>query len=136
LPDGYLHIKNPNLGKFLRALELKILEYFMAIWNTLLHLVLVMSIWYILWSFGTLHPAFGILYQDKSGKPVGTTEISMRQAETSYKMNSVSFHYKADCVKESKVSSPANNGSGTTSRKTSGQTGDEVESTSSLNESF
>jgi hypothetical protein len=37
---------NPNLGKFWRALELKMLVYFMTIWN------IITAIWYILWSFG------------------------------------------------------------------------------------
>jgi hypothetical protein len=33
LPDGYFQTKNPNLGKFLRALGWKMLIYFMDIWN-------------------------------------------------------------------------------------------------------
>jgi hypothetical protein len=32
----YFQTKNPNLGKFWRALEWKILVYFMTIWNILL----------------------------------------------------------------------------------------------------
>jgi hypothetical protein len=46
--------KNPNLGKFLRALDGKMLIYFMAIWNILRpfgkfcdHLVHFVLIWYI-----------------------------------------------------------------------------------------
>jgi hypothetical protein len=35
----YFQIKNPNLGSFGKALELKMLAYFMTIWN-------------ILWPFG------------------------------------------------------------------------------------
>jgi hypothetical protein len=31
----YFQTKNPNLGKFWRALELKMLVYFMTIWNIL-----------------------------------------------------------------------------------------------------
>jgi hypothetical protein len=54
LPHGLFQIKNPNLGKFWRALEWKMLAYFMAIWN-ILHpfgiiygrLVWFMVIWYI-----------------------------------------------------------------------------------------
>jgi hypothetical protein len=61
--------KNPNLGKFWRALDWKMLVYFMAIWNILQkfgifydHLVYFVVIWYIF-------PRFGILYQEKSGNP-------------------------------------------------------------------
>jgi hypothetical protein len=32
LPD--LHTKNPNFGKFWRALEMKLFVYFTAIWNS------------------------------------------------------------------------------------------------------
>jgi hypothetical protein len=55
-----------NLGKFLRALDGKMLIYFMDIWNILrtfgkfydhlVHFVLIFS-------------GFGILYQQKSGNP-------------------------------------------------------------------
>jgi hypothetical protein len=52
--------KNPNLGKFWRALDWKMLIYFMAIWNILMifgifydHLEHFVFIWYILCSFGT-----------------------------------------------------------------------------------
>jgi hypothetical protein len=41
----YFQNKNPNLGKFLRALGWKMLEYLMPI------LEYIMAIWYILWSF-------------------------------------------------------------------------------------
>jgi hypothetical protein len=54
--------KNPNLGKFWRALDRKKLKYLMAIWNILLtfkifydHLVHFVFIWYIF-------PGFGIMY--------------------------------------------------------------------------
>jgi hypothetical protein len=50
----YFQTKNPNLGKFLRALHWKMLIYFMASWNILLtfgkfynHLVNLVLIWYI-----------------------------------------------------------------------------------------
>jgi hypothetical protein len=52
--------KNPNLGKFWRALEWKILVYFMAIWNILQSFGNIVVIWYIF-------PRFGILCQEKSG---------------------------------------------------------------------
>jgi hypothetical protein len=61
--------KNPNLGKFWRALDLKMLIYFMAIWSILqpfgiFHDLLVqfVFIWYIF-------PGFGIMPQEKSGNP-------------------------------------------------------------------
>jgi hypothetical protein len=41
----YFQTKNPNFGKFLRALELKMWVYFTTIWN-------IYSIWYNLWPFG------------------------------------------------------------------------------------
>jgi hypothetical protein len=61
--------KNPNLGKFFRALDWKMLIYFIAIWN-------------ILWRFGIIYDLFvhfvsilyifsrvGIMFQEKSGNP-------------------------------------------------------------------
>jgi hypothetical protein len=61
--------KNPNLGKFWRGLQWKILVYFMAIWSILRpfdifygHLVHFVVIWYIF-------ARFGLLYQEKSGNP-------------------------------------------------------------------
>jgi hypothetical protein len=54
----YFQTKNPNLGKFWRALEWKMLKYFMTIWNILRtfgifydHLVHFVLIWYIFSSF-------------------------------------------------------------------------------------
>jgi hypothetical protein len=38
----YFQTKNPNFGKFLRALEWKMLIYFMTIWN-------------ILWPYGIIY---------------------------------------------------------------------------------
>jgi hypothetical protein len=61
--------KSPDLGKFCRALDCKLLIYFMAIWNMLWtfgifydHLVHLAFIWYIFLGFG-------IVYQEKSGNP-------------------------------------------------------------------
>jgi hypothetical protein len=66
----YFQIKNPNLGKFWRALDWKMfgmLKYFRAIWN-------------ILRPFGIFYDhssGFGILLQEKSGNPdCGTFEDS------------------------------------------------------------
>jgi hypothetical protein len=41
--------KNPNLSILWRALECKMLAYFMAIWNIYSHLVFLVAVWYILW---------------------------------------------------------------------------------------
>jgi hypothetical protein len=61
--------KNPNLSKFWKALDWKMLIYFMAIWNILRtygifydHLAQFVFIWYIFF-------AFGIMHQEKSGNP-------------------------------------------------------------------
>jgi hypothetical protein len=61
--------KNPNSGKFWRALEWKMLVYFMVVWNILRafgifygHFGTVAVIWYVF-------PPFGIFCQEKSGKP-------------------------------------------------------------------
>jgi hypothetical protein len=42
----YLQTKNPNLGKFWRALDWKMLIHFMSIWNALL----TFGIFYDLWN--------------------------------------------------------------------------------------
>jgi hypothetical protein len=54
--------KNPNLGKFFRVSDWKMLIYFMAIWNILLifgifydHLVHCVFIWYSFSGFGIMH---------------------------------------------------------------------------------
>jgi hypothetical protein len=60
--------KNPNLGKFWRALNWKKLIYFVAIWNILLKFGMF-------YSFGTIcvhlvhFSCFGIMHQEKSGNP-------------------------------------------------------------------
>jgi hypothetical protein len=73
--------ENPNLGKFFRASDWKMLIYFMAIWNTLRifgtfcdHSVLVVLIWYIF-------PYFGIMHQEKSGNPgsIAADNVARRQ---------------------------------------------------------
>jgi hypothetical protein len=67
---AYFQTQNPNLGKFWRVLQWKMLVYFMAIWSTY-----ITAIWYILWPFGVFYGflvylyCFGMLYQDKSGNP-------------------------------------------------------------------
>jgi uncharacterized membrane protein YkvI len=54
--------KNPNLGKFWRALEWKMVVCFMVIWYILWQFGNVVVIWYIF-------PCFGIFCQEKSGSP-------------------------------------------------------------------
>jgi hypothetical protein len=56
--------KNPNLGKFWRVLQWKILVYLMVD-----HLCYFTEIGNILWPFGIFFPRFGMLYQEKSGNP-------------------------------------------------------------------
>jgi hypothetical protein len=65
----YFQTKNLDLGKFLRALDWKVLKCFRAMWNILRtlgifndHLVHFVFIWYIF-------SGFGIAYQEKSGNP-------------------------------------------------------------------
>jgi hypothetical protein len=71
--------ENPNLGKFWRALDEKMLIYFMAIWNILQtfgifcdHLVHFVFIWYI---FSCL----GNICQVKSGNPASEGFIFIRR---------------------------------------------------------
>jgi hypothetical protein len=64
----YFQTKNPNLGKFGRALEWKRLVYTLGIWNKLPMEILRLfgnleAIWYVF-------PSFGTLCQEKSGSPV------------------------------------------------------------------
>jgi hypothetical protein len=49
----YFQTKNPTLGKFWRALDWKMLIYFMVIWNILWRFRIFYGHWYILYSFGT-----------------------------------------------------------------------------------
>jgi hypothetical protein len=67
----YFQTKNPNLGKFCRALRLEMLVYFLAIWSMFTSILRI--VWQrgipILWSFGIFFPRFGMLNQEKSGNP-------------------------------------------------------------------
>jgi hypothetical protein len=64
----YFQTKNPNLGKFWRVLQWKMLAYFMVIWSILLPICIFRAIWSILWSW-FIFPCFGLLYQEKFGNP-------------------------------------------------------------------
>jgi hypothetical protein len=64
--------KNPDLGKFLRALQWKVQVHYIHLCPFCLfygYLVYFVVIWYILWLFGISFPRFGVLCQEKSGKP-------------------------------------------------------------------
>jgi hypothetical protein len=63
--------KNPNLGKFWRALDWKILWLHGIFYG---HLGYFITVWYILCSFGTFLSGFGIMYQEKSGNPASINE--------------------------------------------------------------
>jgi hypothetical protein len=65
----FFETKNPNLGKFWRVLQLKMLVYFMPNWSILgsfgifcSNLVYLKVIW-------NIFPRFNVLCQEKSGNP-------------------------------------------------------------------
>jgi preprotein translocase subunit SecY len=61
--------KNPNLGKFWRALDWKMLIYFMAIWN-IIHTFGIFCNHFVHFLFTLyINFGFGILYQETSGNP-------------------------------------------------------------------
>jgi hypothetical protein len=53
---AYFQTKNPNLGKFWKALQWEMLVYVIATWSIYGHLVYFVALWYILWLFGTFFP--------------------------------------------------------------------------------
>jgi hypothetical protein len=80
----YFQTKSPNLVKFWRASDWKMLIYFTAIWNILRtfgifygHLIHFVLIWYIF-------PHFGTMYQEKSGNPGERTIISIKSLSESF----------------------------------------------------
>jgi hypothetical protein len=66
--------KNPNLGKIWRALQCKMLVYFMDTWSAYGLLLYFMDICYSSWLFSIFFSRFGILYQEKSGNPVSKND--------------------------------------------------------------
>jgi hypothetical protein len=72
LPDGF-QTKNPNLGKFWRALEWKILVYNMAIWNILGPFVIIYGRLVLFFVHLVYFPNLVCLDQGKSGNPAGCT---------------------------------------------------------------
>jgi hypothetical protein len=61
--------KNPNLGKFWRALNWKMLIYFVGISKFYGHFGCFMTIWYNLCSFGTFFPVLVSCTKKNSGNP-------------------------------------------------------------------
>jgi hypothetical protein len=55
---GCFRTKNTNLGKFWRALDVKMLIYFWPFGIFYGHLEYFMDIWNILWTFGTFYGQF------------------------------------------------------------------------------
>jgi hypothetical protein len=86
--------QNPNLGKFWRVLQWKMLVYFMDTWSIWWsfvifygHLVQFVVIWYIF-------PRFGILYQEKSGDPDWSLWIGISNSTELYIMLYIVFNFK------------------------------------------
>jgi hypothetical protein len=68
-----LKTQNPNMGKIWRALEWKMLLYFMTIWKIFRSFGIIyrfIAVWYSLWSFGIFFQFLVRLDQKKSGNPV------------------------------------------------------------------
>jgi hypothetical protein len=70
----YFQAKNPNFGKIWRALEWKMLLYFMTIWNIkrpfgIIYGLTCGQIRRGLWSFGIFFPVLVCLDREKSGNP-------------------------------------------------------------------
>jgi hypothetical protein len=59
LPEGRFAYQNPNLGKFLRALEWKLLVYCTTIWYTL---YVHTAIWYIARQYDILYDLLGVIF--------------------------------------------------------------------------
>jgi hypothetical protein len=66
---AYFPTKNPNFGKFWRALEWKMLIYFMTIKSILRPFGIIMAVWYSLWSFGIYSPRFWYIVSRKIWQP-------------------------------------------------------------------
>jgi hypothetical protein len=71
--------KNPNLGKFWKALDWKMFIHFMAFWNIFWRFVIVYdrSVHFVLILY--IFSGFGIMYREKSGNP-GQKETLINQA--------------------------------------------------------
>jgi hypothetical protein len=75
---AYFQTKNPDLGKFWRVLQWKMLVFYMAIW------VYFIAIWYFcghyvyLWLFGVFF-RYGMVYQAKSGNPAADAKLTKNE---------------------------------------------------------
>jgi hypothetical protein len=70
LPDGiFSYQKIPNLRTFLRALEWKMLVYFMAVWNILPQCGRFYGNLVRFVVIGNIFPPFGMMYQEHYGNP-------------------------------------------------------------------
>jgi hypothetical protein len=90
----YFQTKNPNVGKFWRVLQWKMLVYFMAILSILQpfgkfygHFVYFPQFWYIF-------PRFGMLHQEKSGNPVLDSSQKKRK-KTVFEIRKIFFRQMA-----------------------------------------
>jgi hypothetical protein len=63
--------ENPNLGKILEDLILENVDMYIFGQLGIFYgdLGYFMTLWHILYSFGTFFSRFGIMYQEKSGRP-------------------------------------------------------------------
>jgi hypothetical protein len=68
LPDGRytFETQNPNLGKFCRVFQCKVLAYFMAVWSILQPFGIFVAILYILSPFGTFFPFWYVVGTKKN----------------------------------------------------------------------
>jgi hypothetical protein len=72
--------KNRNLGKFWKSLDRKMLIYFMAYWNIFRTFGIIMTIWYILCSFGTLFPVLVSCTKKNLATLIGSRRINQRRS--------------------------------------------------------
>jgi hypothetical protein len=71
--------KNPNLGKFWRALDWKMFIYFMAIWNILSRFEIFYGRLVHFVFIGYIFSGLGSMQQEKSGNPGGMSVYPMER---------------------------------------------------------
>jgi hypothetical protein len=76
----YFQTKNPYLGKFWRALYLKMLIHFIALWN----ISRTFGIFYYRVFIWNIFSSLGLMYQDKSGNPGSTATWNCRMLARPY----------------------------------------------------
>jgi hypothetical protein len=72
----YFHAKNPNLGTFVSALELKLLVCFIIICNILRPFGICYSPFVKFVVLRPIYPRLGMFYQEKSGNPDATQVLN------------------------------------------------------------